>query len=214
MELQETYIGVCPHSSGMPCPVCMYMCAYHMYVCIHMPMCISIFACMWIASQGVPAYPAHSSTRSVCRFCQLRYSWNRWGTPLGDKGRAWLAKHCDDQTATAVPRVHPAGAFPVAWNAGGVHPFPPPLPPPESHPFPNAWGVQPHAMPHMGIVIRPPLFEGTSLVPRPPNYPPWERPNVTQARQIAMNFQNMQEQFDAMNRRMDVIATADSRPTS
>ena len=69
-------------------------------------------------------------------------------------------------------------------------------------------------MPHMGIVIRPPMFDGTSLVPRPPNYPPWERPNVTQARQIAMNFQNVQQQFDEMNRRMDVIATADSRPTS
>jgi hypothetical protein len=42
LELHETYIGVCPHSLGMPCPVCMYKCAYHMYVCIHMPVCIYI----------------------------------------------------------------------------------------------------------------------------------------------------------------------------
>jgi hypothetical protein len=43
LELHETYIGVWPHSLGMPCPVCMYKCAYHMYVCIHMPVCIYIY---------------------------------------------------------------------------------------------------------------------------------------------------------------------------
>jgi len=169
---------------------------------------------MWIASQGVPAYPAHSSTRSVCRFCQLRYAWKRWGSPLGEKGRAWIAKHCDDPIPTAVPRVHPAGAFPVAWNAPGILPFPP-VPPPETQPFPNAWPVHPMAMPHMGIIVRPPFFEGTQPCPRPPPYPPWERPrpNVTQAMHIIQNFQNIQAQLDETNRRMDVIATADSRPT-
>ena len=209
LELQETYIGVCPHSSGMPCPVCMSgVCPHSSGIalpCIHMPMCISMFACMCIASQGVPAYPAHSSTRSVCRFCQLRYAWKRWGAPLGERGRKWIANHCDD------PRVNPAGACPVAWNA---HPVPPPLPPPESQPFPNAWPV-PMAMPHMGIIVRPPFFEGTQPCPRPPPYPPWERPrpNVTQAMHIIQNFQNIQAQLDETNRRMDVIATADSRPT-
>ncbi len=111
--------------------------------------------------------------------------------------------------------VAPGQAFPPTPHDGGH----------AGHAFPNAWGGG-GGIPAMGIVIPPPHIHmannATTMVPRPPNYPPWVRPPIVQPAandmaagfQIAANFANMQEQFDAMNRRMDIIATMDSRPTS
>ncbi len=223
LELQETYIGVCPHSSGMPCPVCMYMCAYHMYVCIHMPMCIYIFASMWIASQGVPGYPARSSTRNVCIFCQLRYANQRWGTPIGPKGMAWLNKN---QGGGGGGNTGPANQSPgggggnftmgAAMAAGGGA---------AGTPFPNVWGGgggMVGGLAGLGIHV-PPLAQirlangsSVSLGGGARALAPWQgRGQMETGFQLGMAMSSMQAQFDSMNRRLDTIAMcSDGRPTN
>ena len=133
--------------------------------CVHTPWacpalcvctCVHIVAYMWIDPQGMSGLPAHSSNKHGCMYVdvvhQLRYSHNRWGTPMTPRGQGWL-----DRREKGKGKAGGRGAQPAA-AAGPQQPQGPP--PAHCFPFPNAWGggCAPHVVPPPTLSNGTPLF--------------------------------------------------------
>ena len=106
----KTYIGVCLLGHGLPC---MYMWAYHMisYVCVYSHAYVHLHVCMHLDCFTRSACISctllnqkcdlffNTPQPEMCFFYQLRYAYNKWGTPMGPAGKAWLQKWNEKQQA-------------------------------------------------------------------------------------------------------------------
>ena len=119
----------------------------------------------------------------VCALCPPRYRLQRWGTPLGRRGEAWLAKNPQTFPGNFPPPPPLQPSFPPPPLQPSFPP-PPAWQPPQGSPanFPNAWGLTQCTRPPppvdgvrgMGITIRPPAAAPFSLQLQNPS---WNTPS-------------------------------------